>query len=165
MDKNIFSKEGIGNLELLTNYKVHNYDTNKFTNFLINDFNFESNDKVFKNLFNNKILANVKNINYESKNVNIYKEEPTSEIFGSIGLLTELNFIKLKDGFNHLFKPKTLISSGSMRQETDGSRLTPGSAFSMNRISNINNFETGLSGTIGFDYKIKNNDTTKFDFH
>ena len=87
LDKNIFSKEGIGNLELLTNYKVHNYDTNKFTNFLINNFNFESNDKVFKNLFNNKILANVKNINYESKNVNIYKEEPTSEIFGSIGLL------------------------------------------------------------------------------
>ena len=51
-----------------------------------------------------------------------------------------------------------------MRQETDSSRLTPGSAFSMNRIANINNFETGLSGTIGLDYKIKNNDTTKFDF-
>ena len=166
LDKNIFYKEGIGNLELLTSYKVHNYDTNKFTNFLINDFNFESDDKVFKNFFNNTILGNVKNINYESKNVNIYKEEPTSEIFGSIGLLTELNFIKLKDGFNHVFKPKTLIryAPGSMRQETDGSRLTPVSAFSMNRIANINNFETGLSGTIGLDYKIKNNDTTKFDF-
>ena len=166
LDKNIFYKEGVGNLELLTSYKAHNYDTNKFTNFLINDFNFESEDKIFKNFLNNKILGNVKNINYESKNVNIYKEEPTSEIFGSIGLLTELNFIKLKDGLNHLFKPKTLIryAPGSMRQETDSSRLTPASAFSMNRISNINNFETGLSGTIGLDYKIKNNDTTKFDF-
>ena len=34
----------------------------------------------------------------------------------------------------------------------------------MNRLSNINNYETGLTSTVGFDYKIKNKDTTKFDF-
>ena len=94
------------------------------------------------------------------------KKGPTSEIFGSIGLLSELNLIKFKEGLNHLFKPKTLIryAPGSMRKETDGSRLTPASAFDMNRISNLNNFETGLSGTVGFDYKVKNGDVTKFDF-
>ena len=26
----------------------------------------------------------------------------------------------------------------------------------MNRFNNLNNFETGLSGTVGFDYKVKN---------
>ena len=56
-----------------------------FQIFLVNDFNFESNEKVFKNSLNNTILANLKNINYESKNIDIYKEDPTSEIFGSIG--------------------------------------------------------------------------------
>ena len=34
----------------------------------------------------------------------------------------------------------------------------------MNRISNTNNFETGVSSAIGFDYKIKQNNLTKFDF-
>ena len=166
LDKNIFFKEEVGRAELLTNYKVHNYDTNRFTNFLINDLNFESNNKVFKNSLNNKILANIRNINYESKNVDLFKENPTSEIFSSIGLLSELNLIKFKNGLSHLFKPKALIryAPGSMRKETDGSRLNPNSAFAMNRISNLNNFETGLSGTIGFDYKVKDEDTTKFDF-
>ncbi len=166
LDRNIFFKEDVGSAELLTNYKVHNYDTNKFTNFLVNDLNFESNNKVFKNSLNNKILANIRNINYESKNVDLFKENPTSEIFSSIGLLSELNLIKFKDGLSHLFKPKTLIkyAPGSMRKETDGSRLTPTNAFTMNRISNLNNFETGLSGTVGFDYKVKNVDVTKFDF-
>ena len=34
----------------------------------------------------------------------------------------------------------------------------------MNRINNINNYETGISSTFGFDYKVKNYDVTKFDF-
>ena len=33
----------------------------------------------------------------------------------------------------------------------------------MNRLDNINNSETGLSATVGFDYKI-NNDYSNFDF-
>ena len=166
LDKNIFFNEDVGSAELLTNYKVHNYDTNKFTNFLINDLNFESNNKIFKNSLNNKILANIRNINYESKNVDLFKENPTSEVFSSIGLLSEINLIKFKDGLSHLFKPKTLIryAPGSMRKEADGSRLTPNNAFAMNRISNLNNFETGLSGSVGFDYKVKNKEVTKFDF-
>ena len=34
----------------------------------------------------------------------------------------------------------------------------------MNRVSNINNYETGITSTIGFDYKIREDKTTKFDF-
>ena len=51
-----------------------------------------------------------------------------------------------------------------MRQEENSSKLTPDNAFNMNRVSNINNYETGLSGAVGVDYKIKNNNKTKFDF-
>ena len=50
LDKNLFSKENIGSLEFQANYKVHNYDTNKLTNFLVNDFNFES-KKIFSTMF------------------------------------------------------------------------------------------------------------------
>ena len=166
IDTNLFSNENIGNLDLQTNYKSHNYDTNKLTNFLVNDLNYYSNTNTFNNVINSKILANLKNINYESKNVNIYKNDPTSELFGSIGLLSEVNFQKTVDKFRHKLKPKVLLrfAPGSIRKEDAGSRLTPASAFNMNRLSNINNYETGLTSTVGFDYKIKNKDTTKFDF-
>ena len=52
---------------------------------------------------------------------------------------------------------------GSMRNEDSGSRLTPITAFNLNRINNINNFETGISGTLGFDYKTTANNK-EFDF-
>ena len=42
VDKNLFSGEKIGNLDLQTNLKVHNYDTNKLTNFIVNDLNWSS---------------------------------------------------------------------------------------------------------------------------
>ena len=54
-------------------------------------------------------------------------------------------------------------SPGSMRKETDGFRLNPISAFNINRLENKNNFETGLSGTIGFDYKIEK-ENSELDF-
>ena len=50
-----------------------------------------------------------------------------------------------------------------MRQEENGSKLNPTSAFSMNKSNNVNNFEKGLSSSIGIDYKIKNK-KTDFDF-
>ena len=51
-----------------------------------------------------------------------------------------------------------------MRKETSGIKLDPLSAFGLNRISNLNNYETGLSTTIGFDYDIKDKNKKHFDF-
>ena len=51
-----------------------------------------------------------------------------------------------------------------MRKETDGSRLESSSAFNVNRLDNENNFETGLTGTFGFDYKIETKNEKEFDF-
>ena len=43
-----------------------------------------------------------------------------------------------------------------MRRELEDSKLTPSKAFNINRLNTINNFETGLSASLGFDYEIKN---------
>ena len=45
-----------------------------------------------------------------------------------------------------------------MRRELEGSRLKPDSIFSLDRLSNINNFESGLSATIVFDYNFISDD-------
>jgi len=48
-------------------------------------------------------------------------------------------------------------------EDADISRLDPDKAFDIDRLDNINHFETGLSSTIGFDYKIQKN-SKEFDF-
>ena len=44
---------------------------------------------------------------------------------------------------------------GHMRKDDSGSRLDTLKIFNLNRLDNINNFENGLSATIGFNYEIK----------
>ena len=77
-----------------------------------------------------------------------------------------MDFEKKKNDNTHLLTPKLLLrlSPGSMRKETDGSILNPVSAFNIDRVENINNFETGNSATVGFDYDIKKDDVDKFNF-
>ena len=59
INKNLISNNTFGNLDLETNYQIRKYETNKFTNFLINDFNW--NHKILKNsIFNSKLLGNLK---------------------------------------------------------------------------------------------------------
>ena len=127
----MLSDQNLGSIDYQSNYKAHAYETNKFTNFLVNDFDWTS-----KNLSSNrglkiKILGNLKNINYEAKNEKIYKDELTSELFGALGLLSSLKLEKKNKNFNHFLTPKILIrySPGSMRKETSGIKLDPLSAF------------------------------------
>lgn len=158
LDKNLFSNEILGNLDLTSNIKVHNYDTNKLTSFLVNDFNWMS-----KNFFNDlgiktNFLSNIRNINYEVKNVDLYKEETTNEFFGSLGVISELDMQKNINNNKHFLTPKLLLkfSPGQMRKENEGTRLNPDNAFSLNRLDNLYNYETGLSAAYGFDYKRNN---------
>ncbi|MDC0943022.1 hypothetical protein OAR49_00090 [Pelagibacteraceae bacterium] len=165
IDKNLFNDEKLGSLELLTNLKVRNYDTNKFENFLVNDLNWESKNKILNSGINSKMLGNLKNINYETKNIDIFKEETTNELYGALGILTDLKLQKNRKNSEHFFTPKALLrfSPGSMRKNESGNRLNSTNAFNINRIGNINNYETGASATVGFDYKIKKN-KKDFDF-
>ena len=164
LDKNLFSSDKLGFLDLQSNLKFHNYDTNKSTKFLINDFNWSSNKKNFTNGINSKLLGHFKNLNYETKNVEFFKKDFTNELYGALGLESELNLYKKKQNSKHFFTPKILLryAPGHMRKESSGPRLDPINAFSLNRLDNINNFETGLTSTIGMDYKIEKN---KRDFN
>mgnify|MGYP001278671908 CR=1 FL=1 len=161
-EKNLFNHQKFGNLDLESNLKVRNYDTNKVENFLVNNFNWNSKDFYFKNGIKNKILGNVKNINFETKNVDLFKDQPTSELYATLGLLSELDLQKNTGKSKHLLTPKMLLrySPGQMRKELGGSRIDPNSAFTLNRLTEEKNNEAGLNATLGFDYKIDDN----FDF-
>jgi LPS-assembly protein len=164
VDKNLFNNS-LGFTNLQSNFKVHSYDTNKLKSYFINDFNFNSYNHNLGPIVKGELLGNLKNINYETKNVNNFKEDLTSEIFGSLGYLSKIDLFKKNNEARHLLTPKLFLryAPGSMRKEENGSRLTAKNAFNLNRMDNIDNYETGMSGTFGFDYKLDKNNNN-FDF-
>ena len=46
---------------------------------------------------NTKILGNLRNINYEVKNVDNYKEDTTSELFGALGIFSKISLQKIEE--------------------------------------------------------------------
>ena len=162
VDKNLFDNDVFGSLELQSNLRINNYDTNKTAKFFINDFNWRVKEHFFDNGLKGKLIGKFKNFNYETKNIESFKQEPTSEIFGAIGYLAEIDLIKKnqKNNSESLLTPKILFrhSPGNMRKQEDGPMLDPLNAFSLDRLSNSEVLENGLSATIGVDYEMKKND-------
>ena len=92
-NKNLYSGNlGYGSFN--TNLKVRNYDTNKHEKYLINEFEWGLDKSFGKIPYNGKFLTNIKNVNYETTNVKIFKDNTTHELFGAIGYLASLNLIK-----------------------------------------------------------------------
>ena len=120
---------------------------------------------IFFKAFKTSFLGSIKNINYETKNIDNYKDKTTNELFGALGLASEINLQKNTGSSTHFLTPKILLrlAPGSMRKEENGSRLDPTRAFSLDRLDSTNNFETGFTSAVGFDYKINNN-FNNFDF-
>ena len=162
VDKNLFDNDMLGSLGLQSNLRINNYDTNKTAKFFINDFNWRLKEHFFDNGLKGKLIGKFKNFNYETENIESFKQEPTSEIFGAIGYLAEIDLIKKnqKNNSESLLTPKILFrhSPGNMRKQEDGPMLDPLNAFSLDRLSNSEVLENGLSATIGVDYEMKKND-------
>ena len=157
LNKNLYS-EKLGSGSFNSNFKIHNYDTNKFENFLINDFEW-SYDKTFFNLpYEGNFLTSLKNVNYEAKNVDKFKKKTTSELMGALGYLASFDLIKSDtSGTNHILKPKFLLkyAPNHMKNETVDNSLYRENIFSLNRVNSSSNFEGGSNLTYGFDYERK----------
>ena len=158
LNKNLLSSSNYGLIDLDTNFKVHNYDTNKTSKFLVNNFEWSSIDNNSNSGIQTKLLGNLRNINYETKNIDSFKSDTTSEIFGALGLLGKIDlYKKIENISEHFLTPKILVryAPGSMRKEEENSKLNPTKAFDLDRLNSNNNFETGLSTTVGLDYEIR----------
>ena len=155
--KNIVNGDSIGNIDFTSNFKIENNDTNKTKKTLINDFSWGFKDLFFENGVKSRIFSEVKNVNYDSKNIEGLKSDQTSEVFGALGYLSEIDFYKDFNEYNrHLFTPKILLryAPGNMKQETTGGRINDLNIFTLNRTPSNDNFESGLSTTLGFNYEI-----------
>ncbi len=159
-DKNLFTSNRFGNADFQSNIKVHNYDTNKFTKFFVNNLDWTFRNINFESGLTGQFLAKLKNVNYEAKNTSIFKNDTTSEFFGALGYLTKVDLIKQSDNdTKHFLSPKALFkySPNHMRKETEEVRLNHLNIFSLDRLNTLNNFESGTNVTLGFDYKMEKN--------
>ncbi len=164
-DKNLLASNKYGNLDFTSNLNVHNYDTNKFTKFLVNDLDWKFRTNNFASGFTGNLIGKLKNINYEAKNESKYKEDPESELLGAIGYLSKIDLFKNNNNNDYLLSPKILLryAPGNMRKDDDDVRINNKNIFSLDRLGSYNNLENGLSATLGFDYEIRN-DEKQFNF-
>ena len=165
-DKNLFNNSVLGSVNYNNNLKIHTYDTNKTSKTFVNNFDWSSITKKLNSGIQTSLLGNLKNINYEKKNISKFKTDTTSELFGSLGLLNKIDLYKKIGNFSeHYLSPKILLrySPGEMRKEDSNIKLSPSNAFNLNRFNSNDNYETGLSASIGFDYEIKKQ-SKKIDF-
>ena len=110
LNKNLLSSSNYGLIDLDTNFKVHNYDTNKTSKFLVNNFEWSSIDNNSNSGIQTKLLGNLRNINYETKNIDSFKSDTTSEIFGALGLLGKIDlYKKIENISEHFLTPKILV--------------------------------------------------------
>ena len=157
IEKNIVSNDKYGFVDLSSNLKIRNFETNKQTNFFVNDFNWSSNKWINKFGIENYFKSSVKTVNYEANNTSEYKNDTTNtEVSSALGYFAKLAYFK-KDVIGKNFytlTPKFLLryAPGHMRN-IDGGKLNYGNLFNLNKINELDVIESGLSTSLGFEYK------------
>ncbi len=162
--KNLFNDYGYGNFQ--SNFKIHNYDTNKYNRHLINSFDWSFKEKSVY-FFKGNFLANLKNVNYDHKNVDNYKPDANNEVFGAIGYLASMDLFKVNDKNSREFlTPKVLFrySPNYMRKsQISDFNLREKNIFSLDRLQVADNYEGGSNLSVGLDYQKTINDR-KYNF-
>jgi hypothetical protein len=87
--------------------RFRNYETNKQTNFFVNNFNWKSNKWLNKFGIENYFEGLIKTVNYEATNTSDYKNDKTnSELNSALGYFAKLGLYK-----NDIINKKLQISS------------------------------------------------------
>lgn len=164
LEKNLLTYEKYGLLNLGSNIHLRNYETDKQTDFLVNNFNWKSNTWLNSFGIKNYFEGVVKNVNYKSQNTKEHKNNKDNfEIHPAIGYFSEFPLYN-ENSLNKTFEtlsPKFLLryAPGQMRN-VDGGKLNYGNLFNLNKVEKIDVLEKGLSASIGFEYKKNKLDET-----
>jgi LPS-assembly protein len=157
-EKSIFNSEKYGLVDFTSNLKVKNYQVDKQTNFLVNSFNWKSNKWINKLGFENHFKGLLKNVNYESTNTEVFKDNQNNvEAKPALGYFAKLGLYKndIANNTINVLTPKFLLryAPNNMRKVKTGSKLDYGNLFSLNKINEFDIVEDGLSTSLGFEYK------------
>ena len=128
IEKKLMTSEKYGFLDLGTDLRIRNFDTNKQSNILVNNFNWGSKKWLNKLGINSSFEGLVKTVNYEAKNTKDYKNNrDISEVNSVIGYFADLGLYK-NDFINknlYTLTPKFLLryAPGHMRDLDNTTKL------------------------------------------
>tara|TARA_B100000965_G_scaffold392442_1_gene402000 strand:+ start:2211 stop:4622 length:2412 start_codon:yes stop_codon:yes gene_type:complete len=159
----------LGNLDFISTGHSKLYDTNVQENILINNLQYESENKISKKGFVSNIKFLIKNFNSEAQNSSVYKSDYDSGLMGLFAYENKLPLInKKKNDVRELFTPKLLFNfspNKTKNMKNDDRRIDVKNIFSFNRISSDDSVEGGESLTLGAEYRrIDNKDKEYFGF-
>ena len=145
-----------GDFSLKSKSLIRNYNTNIYEKNNINDLIYSSNAKINKNGFFNNYEFLIKNANSENKNSD-YKNNKNLFLSGIYQYNSSLPLIKENDFSQKIFKPKLSIRiapSHTKDDRTSERKVDLNNIYSLNRTTNDQSIEGGLSAAYGFDYSI-----------
>ena len=161
-ERNIYSDDDIGLIDIYSNAFVKNYKVNQYTKMFVNDFNWKS--KQFSNMggLQSNFEGLLKVVNYEADNADQYKIDGlTTEAASAVAYNAKIPLVKKDNKKNkiNLAVPRFSLrfAPNQMRNISDDNiRLSYSNLFSLNKNSQVDVIERGTSATLGFE--VSNND-------
>ena len=163
--KTLFSDEK-GTLNFGSNGNNSLSNTNNLRTTLVNNIDYQTSGKVFKNGFVNNFGFYFKNLNSTGKNDDKYKSSIQTELLNINEFSSKLPLFKEDANYTNYITPKISfrMNPSDMKNYSSTSRtITADNIFNINRLGIGDSFESGKSLTLGIDYKKENNeDNDKF---
>ena len=162
-----FFSEQYGNFDFKSTTLNSQYATNKSKTFVTNDLLWNPPNVINKLGFLNTFEAMLRNINYDTKKTEEYKNDKTvNELHGVMSYKSSLPLKKNGINYANFFSPNMMLryAPGHMRNlRSNDETFNHTNLYALNRTSEI---ESGLSAVLGFDFKINkklpnNNETEK----
>ena len=150
-----FSRIINDNFSFNSNGYYKNYNTNITEKVLINNFEFQSNLKLFETGLVNEKIISIKNVNSDSTNSTNFKNESTANIIPTF----QTNYIyplnKETSEFNNLITPKlslrlSLPSSKDVRKKDRS--IGYSNIYDLDRLGMSETSEGGVSATYGYEF-------------
>ncbi len=147
----------LGDFSFKSQNLIRNYNTNILEKSNINDLVFNSIPKITEKGFYNNYDFIIKNTNTDAKNSKDYKENENYYLSGLFQYNSSLPSIKESKKYKKIVKPKISLKIAPQStkdiQDKD-SRIDINNVFSLNRVSENDIIEGGISLTYGNEYTV-----------
>ena len=168
--KNLINNEKF-NIDLTSNGNNYLTDTNNLKSTIINNLKIQNNKDFFDipEIINSYSLY-IKNNNSIGKKNSEYSSNLENNLFSMIGLNSSIPLVKKKNDYTNLLTPKLAMrinpyDNKNKNYSSLDNSINTNNIFQIDRLGLEDNFESGKSLTLGFDFKhFDQNDLNTFNF-
>ena len=158
-----------GNFTFKSQGLAKNYNTNVFETININDLIFKSSPKISEKGFYNNYEFIIKNSNTDAQNSINYKKKENIYLSGLMQLNSSLPLVQMNEKYKKIINPKLALKIApnyTKDSRNDENRIDISNVYSLNRTTENDMIEGGVSLTYGNEFSIfnKKNEFEIFNF-